>query len=380
LRTTSTDGTIRILLTDSRALVKISSERCNMPGAFKTIGYFCSLVPVEIITAAGLRPVRVKGKAETTAAADAYMYPNMCPYVKSLFADGLDGGEAACDGVVFSRSCDCMRRLYDAWKAYVPHDFVYMLEAPKNCDDLAVEYYASQLRSFAIQLGKKAGVEIKDSALSDAVKAANNTRRVMQELYAMQSKSPLPIKGSELFGLGLEVLSGNGQDTTGRLKSAKENAKRQAGPGQGRKKPRILVSGNVMDRPGLFDIIEGAGAEVPFADLCTASRYFERTVDENAHDIYGALAAAYLGEPRCSRAATPAEIYARLSSKVKEYSIDGVLLTSLKYCDQVLNDIPYLVRNFTAAGTPVLFVENDYLFSVSGRLRTRVEAFIEILS
>ena len=350
-----------------------------MPGAFNSIGYFCSLVPVEIITAAGLRPVRVKGKAETTAAADAHMYPNMCPYVKSLFTDGLDSGGSACDGVVFSRSCDCMRRLYDAWKAYVPNDFVYMLEAPKNCDDLAVEYFASQLRIFAQKLEEKSGVEVKEGALSEAVKAANHTRKMMRELYAAQSKSPLPVMGSELFKLGLEVISGNGQDIAARLKSVHKNIEKQAGPGPRGKKPRVLVSGNVMDKPGLFEIIEGAGAEVPVADLCTASRHFERTVDEDAPDIYRALATAYLGEPRCSRTATPAEIYARLSRKVKEYAIDGVLLTSLKYCDQQLNDIPYLLQKFTKAGTPVLFVENDYLFNDSGRLKTRVEAFIEML-
>ena len=347
--------------------------------AFNSIGYFCSLVPVEIITAAGLKPLRVKGKAETTAAADAYLYPNMCPYIKSLFADALDGVGSACDGVVFTRSCDGMRRLYDAWKAYVPNDFVYMLEAPKNTDDLAIEYFASQLRIFAQKLAEKSGVEVKGGALAEAVKATNQVRRMMREFYAAQKKSPLPVSGSELFKLGLEVLSGDGQDTAGRLKSLHDRVKKQTGPGQGRKKPRVLVSGNVMDRPGLFDIIEGAGAEVPFADLCTASRYFERTVDEEARDIYRAMAAAYLGEPRCSRTATPAGIYARLSKTVKDYAIDGVMLTSLKYCDQVLNDIPYIVKRFTEAGTPVLFVENDYLFSDSGRLRTRVEAFIEML-
>ena len=347
--------------------------------AFNSIGYFCSLVPVEIITAAGLKPVRVKGRAETTAAADAYLFPNMCPYIKSLFVDALDGGGSDCDGVVFTRSCDGMRRLYDAWKAYVPSEFVYMLEAPKNCDGLAVEYFASQLRIFAQKLGKKSGVEVKEDALAEAVKAANHLRRIMQELYARQKQSPLPVRGSELFNLGLEVLSGNGQDTEGRLKSLYDRVKKQDGPGKGRKKPRVLVSGNVMDRPGLFEIIEGTGAEVPVADLCTASRYFERMVDEEEPDIYRALAAAYLGEPRCSRAASPAGIYARLSKKVKEYEIDGILLTSLKYCDQQLNDIPYLVKNFIAAGTPVLFVENDYLFNDSGRLRTRVEAFIETL-
>jgi benzoyl-CoA reductase/2-hydroxyglutaryl-CoA dehydratase subunit BcrC/BadD/HgdB len=350
-----------------------------MSGSFNSIGYFCSLVPVEIITAAGLRPVRIKGKTDTTAAADSYLYPNMCPYIKSLFADAMDGGGSALDGVVFTRSCDGMRRLYDAWKAYVPADFVYMLEAPKNTDDLAIDYFASQLRVFAQELSRKSGVEAKEVSLAEAVKNANHTRRMMQELYTMQKKSPLPVCGSELFKLGLEVISGDGQDTAGRLKSLHDRVKKKAGPGQGRKKPRILVSGNVMDRPGLFEIVEGAGAEVPVADLCTASRYFERNVDEGSPDIYRALAAAYLGEPRCSRNATPAEIYARLSKKIKDYSIDGVLITSLKYCDQQLNDIPYLVKHFTAAGTPVLFVENDYLFSDSGRLGTRVEAFIEML-
>jgi len=323
--------------------------------------------------------LRVQGRAETTAEADAYLYPNMCPYIKSLFADALSGRGSSCDGVVFTRSCDGMRRLYDAWKAYVPSDFVYMLEAPKNCDDLAVEYFASQLRVFALRLGKKSGVELKEHALAEAVKTANYTRRMMQKLYSSQKKSPLPVRGSELFTLGLEVLSGNGEDSVGKLKSVYDNVKQQAGPGPGRKKPRILVSGNAMDRPGLFEIIEGAGADVPVADLCTASRYFERLVNEDEPDIYSALAVAYLGEPRCSRSATPAEIYARLSKKVEDYAIDAVLLTSLKYCDQVLNDIPYLLKKFTEAGTPVLFVENDYLFSDSGRLRTRVEAFIEML-
>jgi benzoyl-CoA reductase/2-hydroxyglutaryl-CoA dehydratase subunit BcrC/BadD/HgdB len=201
----------------------------------------------------------------------------------------------------------------------------------------------------------------------------------MQGIYALQSKSPLLVSGSEVFKLGLEVLSGDGRDIDGRLKSRHDKDKKQAGPGPGRKKPRVLVSGNVMDRPGLLEIIEDAGAEVPVADLCTASRYFERTVDEVTPDIYRALAAAYLGEPRCSRSATPAEIYTRLSKTVKDYAIDGVLLTSLKYCDQLLNDIPYLVKSFTQTGTPALFVENDYFFSDSGRLRTRVEAFIEML-
>ena len=369
----------RNLIGRIRAVVYGMIMRLNMQYQGDKIGYFCSMVPVEIITAAGLKPVRVKGRAEMTAAADAYLYTNMCPYIKSLFTDALEGGDTAFDGLVFARSCDGMRRLYDAWKAYIPSKFTYMLEAPKNVDDLAVAYYASQLRDFAVHMGKASGSEVTGPALAEAVRATNKTKGMMRDLYSLQKRSPLPVSGSELFSLGLQILYGDDNDTAVRMSSIYKKAAEPGGPGREKKKIRIMISGNVMDRPGLFEIIEGAGAEVPVADLCTASRYFERMVDEEAHDIYGALAAAYLGEPRCSRTATPAEIYARLSKMVKEYTIDGVLLTSLKYCDQQLNDIPYLVNNFTAAGMPVLFVENDYLFNDSGRLRTRVEAFIEML-
>jgi benzoyl-CoA reductase/2-hydroxyglutaryl-CoA dehydratase subunit BcrC/BadD/HgdB len=350
-----------------------------MQVANKKIGYFCSLVPVEIIMAAGLKPVRVMGRAGMTAAADAHLYPNMCPYIKSLFTDALEGGNTAYDGLVFARSCDGMRRLYDAWKAYIPSKFVYMLEAPKNVDQAAVVYYASQLRDFAVQMGKVSGTEVTGPALKKAIKDANRTRGVMRDLYSLQKRSPLPASGSELFSLGLQILYGDDKDTAGSTSGKYTKAAESSKPGKGQKKTRIMISGNVMDRPDLFRMIEDAGAEVPVADLCTASRYFERNVDEHGGDVFMSLAAAYLGEPRCSRTAASAEIYARISDKIKQYAIDGVLLTSLKFCDQQLYDIPGLVRRLNEGGTPVLFVENDYVFNDRDRVRTRVEAFVEML-
>jgi benzoyl-CoA reductase/2-hydroxyglutaryl-CoA dehydratase subunit BcrC/BadD/HgdB len=350
-----------------------------MPGTFNRIGYFCSMVPVEIIMSAGLTPVRVRGKAGMTAAADTYLYPNMCPYIKSLFTDALEGGGTAFDGLVFARSCDGMRRLYDAWKAYIPSKFTCMLEAPKNVDQLAVAYFASQLRDFAVQMGKASGIEVTGPALAEAIRAANKARGIMRDLYSLQTRTPLPVSGSALFDIGLQILYGDDNDAAGSKLSVYKNAVESDIPGSGRKKIRIMISGNVMDRPDIFQIIEDAGAEVPVADLCTASRHFERIVDEHGSDPFMSLAAAYLGEPRCSRTAAPGEIYARISDNIKRYAIDGVLLTALKFCDQQLYDIPELLRRLSEDGTPVLFVENDYVFSDRDRVKTRVEAFVEML-
>jgi benzoyl-CoA reductase subunit C len=350
-----------------------------MQGSNKKIGYFCSMVPVEIVMAAGLKPAWVRGRANMTAAADAYLYPNMCPYIKSLFTDALADGDSVFDGLVFARSCDGMRRLYDVWKAYIPSKFVYMLETPKNVDRLAVEYFASQLRDFAVQIGKSSGSEVTGPALKEAIRSVNSTRNKMRELYSRQKDTPLPVHGSELFNYGLEMLRGDDGDTAGRISSLQNKAVKSGGQDRGQAKIRIMICGNVMDRPDLFQMIEGAGADVPVADLCTASRYFERNVDEHGGDPFMSLAEAYLGAPRCSRTAAPDEIYGRIRENIKQYAIDGVILTALKFCDQQLYDIPGLLKRMGEDGTPVLFVENDYVFNDRDRFRTRVEAFIETL-
>jgi benzoyl-CoA reductase/2-hydroxyglutaryl-CoA dehydratase subunit BcrC/BadD/HgdB len=76
-----------------------------------TVGYFCNLVPVEIIVAAGMQPARVAGKAETTSTADAYLCSNLCPYIKSVLTAAIEGRDGELEGAVFARSCDGMRRM-----------------------------------------------------------------------------------------------------------------------------------------------------------------------------------------------------------------------------------------------------------------------------
>jgi benzoyl-CoA reductase/2-hydroxyglutaryl-CoA dehydratase subunit BcrC/BadD/HgdB len=202
----------------------------------------------------------------------------------------------------------------------------------------------------------------------------------MQDLFALQQSAPLPVAGSELFNTGLGAF---GEDRASALKRIDELYQRAGAASAKRsnsRKVRILVSGNVMDRSDLFEIIEAAGAEIPAADLCTDLRYFSRNVNEAKDDPYLALARAYLGEPHCSRTTSPVQRAQELQKLVETYSIDGVLLTSLKFCDQHLYDVPYITKVLADKNIPVLFLENDYTFTNRGQMKVRVEAFIEILN
>jgi len=126
-------------------------------------------------------------------------------------------------------------------------------------------------------------------------------------------------------------------------------------------------------------MVEAAGAEVPVADLCTAMRHFNFLVDEDEGDPYMALARGYLNKPRCPRITGLEERFAQMMELAGGYKVDGVIYTSVKFCDQHLADAPYFLDKLKEKKVPALFLENDYVWRTTGQLKTRVEAFVEML-
>jgi benzoyl-CoA reductase/2-hydroxyglutaryl-CoA dehydratase subunit BcrC/BadD/HgdB len=59
--------------------------------------------------------------------------------------------------------------------------------------------------------------------------------------------------------------------------------------------------------------------------------------------------------------------------------VDGIIFLTLKFCDLVQSDLPRLMQTAQAQGIPVLHIERDSLDGTSGQVRTRIEAFAEML-
>ena len=60
-------------------------------------------LPVVILTAAGVVPIRLKGSvSEAVTKADAYMETMICPFVRNVFDVALKGRYAFLDGMVLS--------------------------------------------------------------------------------------------------------------------------------------------------------------------------------------------------------------------------------------------------------------------------------------
>jgi benzoyl-CoA reductase/2-hydroxyglutaryl-CoA dehydratase subunit BcrC/BadD/HgdB len=72
---------------------------------------------------------------------------------------------------------------------------------------------------------------------------------------------------------------------------------------------------------------------------------------------------------------------ARLMSRIKKINVDGVILQNIRFCDLHGSENGLFERDLEKNRLPSLRIEREYgPLTESGRLRMRVDAFIEQLS
>ena len=157
------------------------------------IGYLSALTPVEILTAADVVPIRLKGNvSEAITKADAHMETIVCPFVRSAFDAALRGKFAFLDGMVLPHQCDSMEKDADVWSYNLNLPYWHFLNYPHVADAPSMEFTREILRIFAGTLETFVGKKITDDDLSRAIKAHNANRRAMRDLYALR-KNEVPL-------------------------------------------------------------------------------------------------------------------------------------------------------------------------------------------
>jgi benzoyl-CoA reductase subunit C len=340
------------------------------------IGWMCSYVPEEIILAAGLEPSRIQGRVEAIERADAYTFSNLCPYLKNLLDSGLRHKLDGMAGIVFANSCDGMRRLSDLWRHYVGTPFSYMLEVPKNRNDDAIGYFADKLLDLKSSIEDAFGAAISEEKLKEAIRIMNEHRTLVGRIFEAQQEDPPRYKGSELLSiLNAEAMQPKLEMTALLRDMAMRGASTVPG---GRGGPRLLVAGSRLDRPALFEMVENAGGAIVAIDTCNGLRHYTGLVEDSADPLH-ALARRYLLMPSCPRMPGFETRMERMVLLAKEYGAQGIIYGTLKFCDYGLFEQPQLDKLSQEVGLPVLALENDYVWSDTERLRTRIEAFLEMI-
>ncbi|MFQ5722746.1 MAG: 2-hydroxyacyl-CoA dehydratase subunit D, partial [Candidatus Aminicenantales bacterium] len=219
---------------------------------------------------------------------------------------------------------------------------------------------------------------IKDSDIAEAIRIYNETRDLMVKLYQLRKQVPPFLSGTVVAEVVRASQIMSKIEFNQKLSKFLEEVGKQKNRSSEFKGPRIMVVGSILPNNKLIDIIEQAGAVVVCDDLCTGSRYFEEKVEEGP-DLLKAIAQRYLGKAPCARMKATELRLERAKKMAAEFKVEGIIYQSVKFCDNHLYDYPLYRSYFHKMGLPLLQLEDDFKGGNIGQLRTRVEAFIEML-
>ncbi len=344
------------------------------------VGYFCSAMPEEIITAAGMFPFRIRGTgSEGTELADAFFSSINCTFARHAFNVALKGEYDYLDGLTMFNSCDNVRRIYDHWIRQLNTSFTHFMSLPRKAEQSQVEFFRGELSKFKNHMQDHFGVDITDDKLHQAIRLHNETRRLLRDLYELRKVDNPPITGAETLAVSVAATALPKARFNELLRELLDELKNREGIKDYR--ARLMVVGGVLDDPQYIEVIESQGAVVVTDSVCFGSRNFWVDIDESTDDPLMALAQYYVVDrPSCPRTHG---LYEKRSdyirNMIRDFKVDGVIFERLTFCDVWGFEQFPIVNDFKEWDIPLLLLDKEYTLSAVGQLRTRVQAFLETM-
>ena len=349
------------------------------------VGTFCTYFPQEIAMAMGACVVGLCSTSdETIPDAEKDLPRNLCPLIKSSY--GFAKTDKCpyfyfSDLIIGETTCDGKKKMYEYLGQFKP---VYTMELPNSQSPEGLELWTKEIIKLKEKLESHFETTITDEAVREQVKVMNEVRRAMKEFYALTKVEPVPILGQNLFsvlyGSSFRFNKAKLPDEI-RAVVAKVKAEYEQNPNKYPKAPRILVTGCPIGGGAskCVKAIEDNGGHVVVFENCSGAKSFDKLVDEDAPDIYRAIAERYLSIG-CSVMTPNPNRLELLGRLIDEYRVDAVVEITLQAC-HTYNVESLGIKRFVneVKGIPYMAVGTDYSTADIGQLHTRMAAFIEML-
>jgi len=344
----------------------------------KVLGTFCSYIPDEIIYAANILPIRIRAKGCTdTPMGDAYLTDTACSFTRCCLEMVNRKQYNFLDGMISCNSCDQIRRLFDNIRFKAPPPFHHFLSVPGNINEITIEWFKHELAKFKETLEENFNVDISDNKLRDAIKIYNKSRTLLKELYSLRKNTAPPITGTDMMNILLTNVSIPKEQFNELLSQQLQEFDGKEGISD--YKARIMLAGSMLDDPEYIKIIEDLGGLVVTDSYCLGPRLFWDNVDETKNPL-DALANYYMSRVSCPRmAGRQSKRVEHIVDLIKEFNVDGVILQRMKFCALWWGEIFIIRKRLKELNIPFLDLEREYMISGVGAMKTRVQAFMEVL-
>ncbi|MGD9504830.1 MAG: double-cubane-cluster-containing anaerobic reductase [Syntrophobacteraceae bacterium] len=353
----------------------------------KIVGAFCVFAPEEITLAAGAVQVGLCAGAEAGKdAAEKVLPRNTCALIKSFVGFKLARlcpYLESCDMVIGETTCDGKKKAYEIFEEYAP---VYVMEIPQMKRACDRDLWMTEMLRYKEKMEELSGRAITAESLREAIKLVNDRRRALQRLNGLRAASPVPISGRDVLLINQVSFYDDPVRFTASINKLCDEIEDRVKAGEGvapKDAPRLLLSGCPMAVPNwkLPYVIESSGAVIVGEESCIGARNTRDLVDEGGKtmdELMNALADRYM-RIDCACFTPNTERLGNIASMAKDLKADGVIHYGLSFCQPYAIEAYKVERALKDGGVPMLSIETDYSMEDVEQLKTRVEAFVEML-
>jgi benzoyl-CoA reductase/2-hydroxyglutaryl-CoA dehydratase subunit BcrC/BadD/HgdB len=361
----------------------------------KVIGYMCLLAPTELILAADAIPIRVNsGWYDTAKLGDRVVPVEVCPVVRSTIGAkmiGLSPYLELSDALINVITCDGITKLGEILSDYKP---VWTMTVPRVKDSAqSLRLWNDEIKAMKSQIEALTGNKIDRKKLKSAIELTQKATKAFRRLQEIRRGAPV-IMGRDAMLVNQTYMWDDIKRWTEKTEALCDELEKRA-----QKKmwacppdtPRVMVTGTPMIWPDNWKlptlIEEGTPQGVLVADeLCSSERllYDPVGVDEwNMNDMYNAIGERYLMASTCpcfTSADGNEDRINWLLNKIKDWNIQGVIYYVHRGCMLYAMEYTRVKKVLDSINVPVYYLDTEYTREDVGQMKTRVEAFLEMLS
>lgn len=353
----------------------------------KVIGTFCVFVPEEIVLAADAVQVGLCAGAEAGKdAAEKILPRNTCALIKSFVGFKLSRlcpYIESCDLVVGETTCDGKKKAYEIFSDYAP---VYVMEVPQMKQACDRDLWRAEVQRLKDRVEEVTGRTVTPDKLREAIRVVNERRKVLQRLNRLRAASPVPISGRDVLLVNQVSFYDDPVRFTASISNLCDELEERVRSGEGivpGDVPRLMLSGCPMAVPNwkLPYIIESSGAVIVGEESCIGTRSTRDLVAEDGEtldEMIDAIVNRYM-RIDCACFTPNRERLDNIVAMAENLKVKGVVHYGLTFCQPYAMEAFKVEKALKKAGIPMLSIETDYSMEDVEQLKTRVEAFVEMI-
>jgi benzoyl-CoA reductase/2-hydroxyglutaryl-CoA dehydratase subunit BcrC/BadD/HgdB len=361
----------------------------------KVIGYMCLFAPTELITAADAIPVRVNsGWYDASKLGDRVVPVEVCPVIRSTIGAKmieLSPFLEQSDALISVLTCDGMTKLSEILSDTKQ---IWGMNVPRVKDSAqSLRFWNDEIKHMKNQIEQFTGNKIDRKKLKEAIEVSHRATKVFRRLQELRKGNPV-IMGRD----AMLVNQAYSWDDKNRWIEKAEALCNELEQRVARKDwvvspdtPRVMVTGTPMFWPDNWKlptlVEEGNPQGIIVADeQCSGERILNDPigVDEwSMNDMLNAISERYLMASTCPCFTSKDGNEDRINwllTKIKDWNIQGVIYYVIRGCMLYAMEYSRVKKALDKINVPVYYLDTEYTREDVGQMKTRVEAFLEMLN